>query len=266
MIHKEQLQGRLPAEPGMRIRETYVRTAVLVMLFFSGGEYHFVFQKRAPGIRQNGEIGFPGGVCHPDDQSSLQTALRETVEEMGIAADRIQVLGALDTLIAPMGAVGDAYVGIADIGSLAELRPNADEVAEVFSVPVSFFERHEPERYETVLKVHPVWKDEETGEETVLFPARELGLPERYAKPWGGMKHSIYVYRVDGRMIWGITARFIRDVVALLKRKNSETRGIGDEHESNDDQLVCDLLWLCGDSAERSRSRGCMPRGDEKRL
>ncbi len=49
---------------------------------------------------------------------------------MGIAAERIQVLGALDTLIAPMGAVVDAYVGIADIGSLAELRPNADEVAE----------------------------------------------------------------------------------------------------------------------------------------
>ena len=32
MIHKDQLEGRLSAEPGMRIRETYVRTAVLVML------------------------------------------------------------------------------------------------------------------------------------------------------------------------------------------------------------------------------------------
>lgn len=217
MIHREQLQGKLAPEPGMRLREDYLKTAVLVMLAFLDGEYHFVFQKRAQGIRQNGEIGFPGGLYHPDDRSPRLTALRETVEEMGVPAEKIQIIGALDTLIAPMGAVVDAYVGIADIRSLAELVPNADEVASVFSVPVSFFETHEPERYETVLKVHPVLKDENTGEERVLFPAQALGLPERYAKPWGGMKHSIYVYRVGQEMIWGITARFIIDVVALLR-------------------------------------------------
>ena len=88
-------------------------------------------------------------------------------------------------------------------------------------MPVSFFEHHKPERYETVLKVHPVWKDEATGEEKILFPALQLGLPERYAKPWGEMKHSIYVYRVEEKMIWGITARFIRDVVFLLNKEES---------------------------------------------
>lgn len=221
MIQKEQLSDKLSSAPGVRIREQYVSTAVLVMLAFFEGEFHFIFQKRAPGIRQNGEIGFPGGVCQPDDASSQDTAVRETVEEMGIAAEKLTILGALDTLIAPMGALVDAYVGIADIQSLDELTPNPDEVAHVFSVPVSFFETHAPECYETLLKVHPVWQDEGTGEEQVLFPARELGLPERYAKPWGGMKHSIYVYRVGQEMIWGITARFIIDVVALLRSSDN---------------------------------------------
>lgn len=217
MINRDTLQQTLSIQPEIRIGEQYVRTAVLVLLVLLDGEYHFVFQKRAPGIRQNGEIGFPGGVCHLEDTSSQQTAIRETTEEMGIPAEKIRILGALDSLIAPMGALVDAYVGIADIRSLDELNPNVDEVAAVFSVPVSFFESHEPERYETVLKVHPTWPDEVTGKEVVLFPAQELGLPERYAKPWGGLKHSIYVYRVGQEMIWGITARFIMDVVEKLK-------------------------------------------------
>jgi 8-oxo-dGTP pyrophosphatase MutT (NUDIX family) len=220
MKKKEQLLGKLSVVPGVRLPESAVKTAVLVLLFFSQGEYHFIFQKRAAGIRQNGEIGFPGGLCQPQDESSMQTALRETAEEMGLPANKIQLLGALDTILAPIGALVDAYVGIADIMSLRELHPNIDEVADVFSVPVSFFEAHEPKRYDALLKVHPVWKDEESGQDIVLFPAQQLGLPERYTKPWGGLKHTIYVYEVGNEKIWGITARFIRDIVEILRSEN----------------------------------------------
>jgi hypothetical protein len=111
----------------------------------------------------------------------------------------------------------DAFVGIADIKSLDEIEPNRDEVASVFSVPVSFFEAHAPREYHALLKVHPTDVDETTGKEVVLFPALELGLPERYTKPWGGMKHMIYVYDVGQEMIWGITARFVVDIVNRLK-------------------------------------------------
>jgi len=217
MTRLEQLQGKLPARAGIHARGEYIDTAVLALLIFINGEYHFVFQKRSPHIRQNGEICFPGGVCHPGDASPEDAAIRETGEEMGIPAEKIKVIGALDAQIASVGAIVHAYVGVADISSLDEIAPNKDEVEFVFTVPVSYFEKNEPVRYQTLLKVHPVVVDEKTGEETVLFPARELGLPDKYTKPWGNLKHNIYVYKVGQRVIWGITAGFIVDIVNRLK-------------------------------------------------
>jgi hypothetical protein len=136
---------------------------------------------------------------------------------MGIPAEKINVIGALDAQIASVGAIVHAFVGVADIKSLDEIAPNKDEVEFVFTVPVSYFEEHEPEKYQTFLKVHPAVVDEKTGEEIVLFPARDLGLPEKYTKPWGNLRHDIYVYNVDQRLIWGITAKFIVDIVGKLK-------------------------------------------------
>ena len=213
----EQLQNKLPAHPGIQAKAEYVNTAVLVLLAFFNGEYHFVFQKRGPRIRQAGELCFPGGLFHPEDSTPEQTAVRETVEELGLPATKINVIGALDIQIALLGATVEAFVAVADIKSLDELKPNKDEVELVFTVPVSYFEKNEPQKYHAMLKVHPTIVDETTGKEITLFPARELGLPEKYTKPWGGMKHTIYVYPVPQGLIWGITARFIVDVVNKLK-------------------------------------------------
>jgi peroxisomal coenzyme A diphosphatase NUDT7 len=189
----------------------------MVLLVMSEGEYHFVFQKRGPNIRQRGEIGFPGGVCHPEDVSPERTAVRETVEEMGIPVEKIRVLGRLGTFIAPMGAIVDAFVGVAEISGIEDISPNREEVAEVFTVPVSFFENNGPQEFRAVLKVHPSVVNEKTGEELVLLPARELGLPEMYEKPWGGMKHTIYLYKAGERTIWGLTARLVLDLIRRLK-------------------------------------------------
>jgi coenzyme A diphosphatase NUDT7 len=217
MTRLEQLQGKLPEHAGIHAQGECITTAVLALLLFIGGEYHFVFQKRSPHIRQNGEICFPGGACHPGDSTPERAAIRETSEEMGIPAEKIKVIGALDAQIASVGAIVHAFVGVADISSLDEIAANKDEVEFVFTVPVEYFEKNEPEKYQTILKVHPAVIDEKTGEEIVLFPARALGLPDKYTKPWGSLKHDIYVYKVDQRVIWGITARFIVDIVNKLK-------------------------------------------------
>jgi coenzyme A diphosphatase NUDT7 len=213
----DQLQGKLNASSGIQFSGEYVRTAVLILLVRIDGEYHFVFQKRASNIRQNGEICFPGGVFHEGDGNPERTAVRETVEEMGIPADKIRVIGAADSQLAAIGAEVHAFVGVAEIRGLSEITPNKDEVEHIFSVPVSHFEQCEPQIYRPILKVHPSVVDEKTGVETILFPAAALGLPDRYAKPWGGLRHTIYVYRVEQGIIWGITARFIVDVIKKLK-------------------------------------------------
>jgi hypothetical protein len=59
--------------------------------------------------------------------------------------------------------------------------------------------------------------DERTGLETILFPAGQLGLPERYSRPWGATRHRILVYRAGQRMVWGITAQLIYELIRRIK-------------------------------------------------
>jgi 8-oxo-dGTP pyrophosphatase MutT (NUDIX family) len=70
--------------------------AVLVALYVDAGRVHAVFTKRRHDLRRHpGEISFPGG-RHDDTDADLQaTALREAHEEIGLAPESVQVLGAL---------------------------------------------------------------------------------------------------------------------------------------------------------------------------
>jgi len=213
----ESLKDKLPIVPGINGKEDYFNSAVLVLLLLVNEEYHFVFEKRASDIRQPGEICFPGGKFDPAiDASFRDTAIRETVEELGVASEKLRIIGNLDTVVATMGATVDAFLGILDLGDLEDLQINFQEVERVFTIPVSFFEEHEPEAFNVNITVNPSYVNQ-AGEEVTTFPVQELGLPERYAKPWGHMRSDVFVYRVEGVMIWGITARLIRDVVTKLK-------------------------------------------------
>ncbi len=212
------LLRKLPAVPGIFGRETFFNSSILVLLVKLGEEYHFIFEKRNSEIRQGGEVCFPGGMFDSGkDTSYLQTAIRETGEEIGLPAEKITILSALDTIVAPMGATIEAFLGIAEIESLAELHLNTDEVEKVFSIPVAYFEKTEPEKYQAIIRVHPTTIDEATGQEEVLFPAQQLGLPEMYYKPWGGSKYDIYLYQTEHGPIWGLTARYVYDIAHKLK-------------------------------------------------
>lgn len=210
----ESLKETLPVIPGINGKEEYINYAVLVLLMLVNNEYHFVFEKRAANIRQPGEICFPGGKFDPEIDVDLQeTAIRETSEELGVAVKKIRVIGKLDTVISPWGATVDAFLGIVDIGSLHDLQVNKREVEKVFSVPVSYFENSEPE----IIKATYIAQPSYTNQSGAEVSAEELGLPERYSGPWGKGNYNIYIYRVAGEMIWGMTAKIIRNVVAKLK-------------------------------------------------
>ena len=210
------LIGRLPLVPGIHGKDEYINSVVLLLLIPVGDEYHIVFQERSAGIRQGGEISLPGGRAEEDDATPEMTAVRETSEELGIPPGRIRVIGSLDTVVALMGVTVDVVIGVADIG-LADMHINRAEVAEAFTLPVSFFENREPETYHVMLKIHPSYIDEETGEEIVLLPAEELKLPERYRKPWGGYQYRVLAYRTPQGVIWGITARIISEFIDRVK-------------------------------------------------
>ena len=71
--------------------------AVMVLLYPKDGDYCVLLNKRSQDVEHHkGEISFPGGATDPEDRDSLDTALRETEEEMGIHRDDISVLGEMD--------------------------------------------------------------------------------------------------------------------------------------------------------------------------
>ncbi len=216
----EDIRRHLPAHPGIQGKEEYFNSVVLLLLIPVDDEYHFVFQKRCPDIRQGGEICLPGGKYDPEKDLSLEmTAIRETSEELGIPGNMMRIIGRLDTVIAPMGATVDVFVGTSDV-LLEEFKINTEEVEKVFSIPVSWFEQNSPEEYQVMLKVFPSYIDETTQQEIILLPSEALGLPEQYRKPWGGFKHKVFVYKTSEGIIWGITARVILDFVRRINQSS----------------------------------------------
>ncbi len=204
------LRAVLPETPGIRpaVRR---RAAVMVLLTGEPDDWRVVFQVRAAGIAQSGEIGFPGGMADPAfDDGPVDTALRETSEELGIPRESMRVLGRLDSLLTRLGHRIDVVVGCTPL-SLAEMSPNPAEVAHLFSLPVSWLLGQKPMRHGVVVKSHPSRIHPQTGEEEILFPARALALPERYHGPWGETVHPIVSYETPHGLIWGITGDILED-------------------------------------------------------
>ncbi len=216
---KEEFQAmmeKLPKSLQMLGREKYFNAAVLVPFVRMDDEYHLLFEKRSAGIRQGGEVCFPGGKHDPEiDKDYEQTAVRETMEELGIPQSTISILGSLGTVISLIGAVIDVFVGTIQMQDLTECRINLEEVEEVFTVPVSFFLEHPPEEYEVRVETHSSYIDEE-GKQIHLLPAKELGLPQMYTKPWGKKTEKIYVYKTKYGPIWGITAEIIYELMKQI--------------------------------------------------
>ncbi|MBB6482659.1 NUDIX hydrolase [Spirochaeta isovalerica] len=213
----KKILNALPGEPGIMDSSGYPRSAVLAALYEKKGEPHLIFQKRNTNIRQGGEICFPGGRYEVDrDRSMLETAVRETMEEMGVGRDKIEVLGHIDTLVASMGAVVHCFLGEMKIEDLSELNINSDEVERVFSVPLKWFMENPPEEYTVQIEIKPRYRDA-SGKEVILLPVEELGLPDRYREPWGHSNRKIYVWRVEGETIWGMTAQMTRHITGLLR-------------------------------------------------
>ncbi len=212
----ENLLKKLPDCPGILAREKFFNSAVLVPLVFMDNEFHLLFEKRAEGIRQGSEICFPGGMHDPGtDANCIETAVRETMEELGIPKNRIDVIGRFDTLVASMGATVDPILAVVSITGASELIVNSQEVEDVFLLPVSFFVKNRAESYKVRLIVEPYYTDKE-GKEVTLLPARELGLPEIYHKPWGKAIHRVLVYKTPQGVIWGITAEIIHDMIEKI--------------------------------------------------
>lgn len=121
------------------IADTLFRpAAVLVPLVARAGAESVLLTRRTDHLYHHpGQISFPGGRVEPHDTSAVMTALRETQEEIGLGADRVELLGALPDYFTGTGFRVTPVVGL--VHPPFELTLDAFEVAEAFEVPLSHF-------------------------------------------------------------------------------------------------------------------------------
>ena len=132
---------------------------------------------------------------------------------MGIQENQIEYLGRLGHYIAPMGVLVDAHIAKLNIENLQNLDFNKNEVEKIFSLSISHLKKNPAEVHYVSVKVDPFI--EENGVRKLLLPFKKLGLPKRYEKPWGNIKHRIFVYDNEP-VIWGITAELINDFLKII--------------------------------------------------
>lgn len=132
-----------------RVPETGLTpAAVLVLLYEKGGDYCVLLNKRSEEVGYHrGEISFPGGAQNPEDGDSLDTALRETEEEMGVLRGDVTVLGEMDEVATRSRFRVRVFAGT--IEHPYDFDPNADEIAEVVEFPITALKDPNSRRVET---------------------------------------------------------------------------------------------------------------------
>ena len=152
------------------------KASVLIPLIEIRGEIFVLFTERSKNLRSHpGQVSFPGGKQDYQDTNSLETALRETHEEIGLHPEKVEILGRIDQIISLYNYLVTPFVGL--IPSDFKPNPNRNEIEKVFKVPLSFFlngKKHWSEEYESL-----------------------------------SVKVLIHHFDFDGFDIWGLTSKLI---------------------------------------------------------
>lgn len=161
--------------------------AVLVPLVDHGDRLHVLLTQRTAHLHDHaGQISFPGGRVDESDLDPVQTALRETREEIGLAASHIEVIGQLPEYLTATSYRVTPVVGL--IRRPFRLSLDSFEVEEAFEVPLAFL--MDPVNHERRL---------------VEFAGIRRTF---YAMPWQAQRRYF---------IWGATASMLRNLYHLLR-------------------------------------------------
>ena len=161
-----------------------IPSAVLIPLYKKEGEYHILFIQRTDRVKDHkGQISFPGGAYEEGDDNLRQTALREAAEEVGLAAEDVEVLGELDDL----RTIGSNYVISPFVARMPwpyQLKVDEWETEEVIEVPISVL----------------LDKSNISQDKTIL----------------DGKEIDQYYYHYQDKVIWGATARILHQFLGIL--------------------------------------------------
>lgn len=179
------LRAILGVRPAIEISAPKLkRAAVLILLVPEGDGWCLLFSRRSKNLAaHSGQIAFPGGGVEKDE-SLEAAAVRETHEEVGIASERVELIGRLDDLVTHSGFLVAPFVGVVD--QRIEYVLQATEVDEVFEVPI----------------------------EALLRPEQ----PEVRYVDFRDQRYPAYYYRHEQHEIWGLTGRILKHFLDFVWR------------------------------------------------
>jgi 8-oxo-dGTP pyrophosphatase MutT (NUDIX family) len=160
-----------------------IPSAVLIPIINRKGHYHILLTKRTSCLKvHKGQISFPGGSHTGQDGTLLDTALRESQEEIGMDPEDVEIIGELDdTLTYTTNYVISPFVAFV---RPFQVKVNRGEIDEVLEVPLSAL------------------LDKATRQEEV--------------RVLDGRAVNTYSYNFQGRVIWGATARILDQILEIM--------------------------------------------------
>jgi 8-oxo-dGTP pyrophosphatase MutT (NUDIX family) len=191
-VHLQQVQEQnmkyRPTMPGVGMN-TKQPAAVLIPIFQDDGVWKMLFIKRTHHHEDHhsGQIAFPGGRFDRQDSSLLDTALRETEEEIGVQPDDVDILGQSSPITTVTDYEITPYLGV---------------------IPWPY----------------PLELSEIEVEKTIIFPFTWLADPKnRRVKSWKSRSIPpkeipvIFFNEYQGEILWGATAQIVMDLLELIK-------------------------------------------------
>ncbi len=162
------------------------RAAVLVPIVRRPGGLTVLLTQRTEHLTNHaGQVSFPGGRAEEDDSSPIETALRETEEEIGLTRRHVEIIGVL-----PDHVTASAYIVTPVVGLVMppfDLTAESNEVADIFEVPLQFLM------------------------DGMNHQRMSFDLPD------GGGRRSFYAMPYERFFIWGATAGMLRNLFHLLR-------------------------------------------------
>jgi 8-oxo-dGTP pyrophosphatase MutT (NUDIX family) len=163
-----------------------------VLMLFTDSEQHpeIIFTLRAMHLSNHpGEVSFPGGMWEPQDTTLLDTALRESYEEINLLPTQVQLLGACRSRSTRAGVLVTPFVGV--IPEHVELVPNRSELDAIFRVPLAAF-------HSGMIQTR-----------TDIFSHE-------------GRSYRVPAYLHQGYEIWGFTAALTHEIISAIVVESGE--------------------------------------------
>ena len=133
----KQISDRIEAklkQHSVKLNTNYSKKAsVLIPILEKHNELYVLLTKRSRHLRSHsGQMSFPGGKQDPTDRDAVETALRETEEEVGIEPKYVNIIGRLDQILSRKYQLVSPFVGILQPGYKVDVNTNLLQIKYLF--------------------------------------------------------------------------------------------------------------------------------------